>query len=337
MLNDRRRDILAALVAEYVASAHPVSSRTLVERYGITCSPATVRNDLAALEDEGLVFQPHVSAGRIPTDEGYRVYVDDLDERAEPVSESEVVDMRRRLAGAERELDDLLRSAAAVLATMTPYASVVVGPAPRRARIRRVTLVPMGERETLVVVVTDLGQVLKRLVELRERVSAADLSDVETFINSTVADRRPVEIAAVRHELLRDPTPFRRLVVGVLDVAVGSLDEAEGERVAHGGLGSLLALPEFAEPRAIQPLVRLFEDTRDTLASLAELAGPGETVVRIGRENDDAALAGVSVVASAYDCAAGSGVVCLLGPTRMHYVRAIAMTSLVAEELSETL
>ncbi len=337
MLNERRRDILAALVAEYVASAHPVSSRTLVERYGLTCSPATVRNDLVALEEGGLVFQPHVSAGRIPTEEGYRTYVDSVGDEREPVSEQDVLDVRRRLSAAEHELDELLRSAAAVLASTTPYASVVVGPAPRRARIRRVTLVPMSEREVLVVVVTDVGQVLKSLVELREPVSPTDLADVETFISATAADRRPLEVAAVRHELLRDPTPFRRLVVDLLDVATSALDEAEGERVALGGLGRLLTLPEFADPRAVGPLVDLFEDTHDTLASLAELAEPGQTVVRIGHENEDAALSGVSIVASAYDSAAGSGVVCLLGPTRMQYVRAIAMTACVAAELSETL
>jgi heat-inducible transcriptional repressor len=337
MLNERRREILAALVNEYVSSAHPVSSRTLVERYGLACSPATVRNELAALEDEGLVFQPHISAGRIPTDAGYRTYLNGLAGPRAGMREGEVLDVRRRLAASERELDDLLRGAAAVLAGLTPYASVVVGPAPRMVRLRPVTLVPMSERDVLVVVVTDGGRVAKRLLQLRDPVGTEDLRDVEAFIAAAVTDRFAAEIEAVRHELLRDPTPFRRLVDTMLDVASGCLEDPDGERVAHVGLGRLLALPEFADASAAEPLVSLFEDTGDALAFLTRLAEPGETVVRIGHENGDAGLTAVSIVATAYGVEGGSGVVCLNGPTRMEYLRAIAMTSCVADGLSESL
>jgi heat-inducible transcriptional repressor len=337
MLNERRREILSAVVAEYVASAHPVSSRTLVERYGLACSPATVRNELAALEDEGLVFQPHVSAGRVPTDDGYRAYLDGVARGAASIDVDEARDVRRRLAGNDQELAELLRSAATGLAGLTPYASVVVGPAPRLTRIRRVTLVPMAEREVLVVVVASGGQVFKRSVHVAQPVGADDLADVETFIAAAVADRLPAEVAAVRHDLLRDATPFRRLVVALLDVATGCLGDSDADRVAHGGLARLLALPEFADAGTAAPLVTMFEDAGSIIASLARLAEPGETVVRIGRENDDAGLASVSIVATAYDSSSGSGVVCLVGPTRMEYLRAIGMTVCVADGLAESL
>jgi heat-inducible transcriptional repressor len=336
MLQERRLDILSALVDEYVASAHPVSSRTLVERYGLQCSPATVRNDLVALEEAGLLFQPHVSAGRIPTDNGYRVYVDQYGPFMPSLAAEVAADIRRRLAAPEREVDELVRHACSVLAGSTQYAAVVVAPAARRARIRRLSLVPMGPRDVLVVVVTDLGQVLKRMVELAEQVDEREVAEVQAYLDRAVTDRLPGEVAAARHELLRDPTPFRRLAVFLLDAASACLDESDARLVAHGGLGRLLTLPEFSDPRTAAPLVSLLEDAHAALARLAEMSEPGHTFVRIGHEND-VELASLSIVATAWGQSRRTGLVCLIGPTRMQYPRAMAMTSCVAESLSEVL
>ena len=167
---------------------------------------------------------------------------------------------------------------------------------------------------------------------------AEDLADVETFLAAAVADRLPAEVDAVRHELLRDPTPFRRLVVALLDVATelpGRLGAGPRGPRRPGATAHPARVRRSREPS--RPSSSLFEDARETLASFAGLAEPGETVVRIGRENDDASLSAVSIVATAYDSDSGSGVVCLIGPTRMEYVRAIGMTSCVADGLSETL
>src|SRR5450759_2332881 len=145
MLSERRRAVLAALIDEYVSSAHPVPSKVLVERYGLGCSPATVRNDLAALEGTGYVFQPHVSAGRVPTDVGYREYVDTMVQEPRgtysPVGDEA---NRRFYATHELEVGDLMRRTASLLAAITGYVSVVVAPAVRRSRIKRVSLVAMG-------------------------------------------------------------------------------------------------------------------------------------------------------------------------------------------------
>ena len=338
MLNDRRRHILAALVAEYIASAHPVSSRTLVERYGLACSSATVRNDLAALEDEGLVFQPHTSAGRIPTDGGYRTYVDtEVAPRAAGTPSAESNAVRRRLAETDGDAAGVVREAATLLSALTGYASFVLAPPARRSRIRRLTVVPMSSAEVLLVLVTDLGQVLKRHVESAAPVDPAVLADAEALLSEAISEALPEEAEHVRRELLRDPTPVRGLAAEVLGAAIRTLVESEEYHVAHGGLASLLRQPEFADPRQAGPLVDLLEDARGTAAALAGLAGPGETVVRIGRENTADGFQSMSVVATAYGPEAEAGIACVIGPTRMEYVRAVAVTACVADSLEEAL
>jgi heat-inducible transcriptional repressor len=338
MLNDRRHHILAALVAEYIASAHPVSSRTLVERYGLSCSSATVRNDLAALEDEGLVYQPHTSAGRIPTDDGYRTYVDtEVGPRAAAALTEEPHAVRSRLAATDGDITEVVREAASLLSALTGYASVVVAPSLRRSRIRRLTVVPMSSLEALLIVVTDLGQVFRRSVEFRSPEDPSILADAEVLLADAVADSLPEEAEHVRRELLRDPTAVRWVAAELLAAAIVTIVSSDEYHVAHGGLASLLRQPEFSDPRNAGPVVDLLEDARGTVAALAGLAGSGETVVRIGRENVADGFQGMSVVATAYGPRGEAGVACVIGPTRMEYVRAVAVTSCVADSLEEAL
>ena len=164
MLSDRRRQVLAALVEEYVSSAHPVGSKALVERYGLHCSPATVRTELAILEETGHVFQPHTSSGRVPTDNGYRAFVDGLlSEQGAPGAQ----DDRSRggtLAGAE--MDDLMRETSALLTRLTNCMAVVLAPTLARGAIRRIDLLWMAPSRALLVLITQSGQVVNRHIEL---------------------------------------------------------------------------------------------------------------------------------------------------------------------------
>jgi heat-inducible transcriptional repressor len=338
MLNERRRHILAALVAEYIASAHPVSSRTLVERYGLTCSSATVRNDLAALEDDGLVYQPHISAGRIPTDGGYRTYVDtEVAPRASAADSAESEAVRTRLASSEGDAAGVVREAASLLSALTGYASFVVAPPARRSRLRRLTVVPMSSVEVLLVVVTDLGQVLKRPLEFAAPVDPAVLVDAEALLADAINDALPEEAEHIRRELLRDPTSVRWLAAEMLAASITTIVQSEEHHVAHGGLATLLRQPEFSDPRSAGPVVDLLEDAHGTVAALAGLAGPGETVVRIGRENTADGFHSMSIVATTYGPGAESGVACVIGPTRMEYRRAVAVTACVADSLEDAL
>lgn len=342
MLNERRRTVLAALVDEYITRVQPVGSKVLVERYHLGCSPATVRSELAALEETGFVFQPHTSAGRIPTNSGYRAYVDDVvTEGAQgaqgglAVSEAEGV--RRYYSDAEHELGDLLRETSALLSRLTSYVAVVAAPTLRRARIRRVTLVPMGPRRALVVVVTDSGQVANQTIEFAGDVPAELLERVESYLSRALegaigdaAEKILAEVDAMSgHEAA--------VAIRVLEVVLECLAEADEDRVLTGGVSALLAHPEFADPAAVRPLVGLLEDGMAMLKVLSDVMRTPDVEVRIGRENPALELEHASFVAARYGDGDSGGIIGVIGPTRMDYRRAMSAVRTISDTLTGVL
>jgi len=306
VLNDRRRRVLQALVAEYIASATPVGSKHLVDRYELGCSPATVRSELSILEETGFVFQPHISAGRVPTDSGYRSFVDDL--LAQPSSGQDDVpaDVLRRA----NEVDELMRETTSLLSRITDYMAVVVAPTVSLARIRHVDLLSLAERRALVVLITDRGQVENRQVDLAEAASPV------------AADRR---------------YPGDALLVRLMDELLDCLDEADKDRLFHVGVPALLDQPEFHDADKVRPLLVVVEDGVAMLDTLSDaMAGDGVTV-RIGSENRREELGNVSIVATHYSASDSDGVLGVIGPTRMDYTRAIAAVRTVADRLEDVL
>lgn len=337
MLNERRRTVLSALVNEYVARVQPVGSKVLVERYRLGCSPATVRSELQALEETGLVYQPHVSAGRIPTESGYRAYVDEV-VGAEPpdLSATEVDAVRRYYASLERELDDILRDTSALLSRLTSYVAVVAAPALRRARIRRVTLVPLAGRRVLVVVVTDSGQVANRTVELEAEVASSALASAEEFLNR-VLDGAIGEEALFVKRSMEGAGGEAAVAARALEEVLDCLAEEDEDRVVTGGVAALFAHPEFTDPDVVQPLVGLLEDGIAMLRVLSGIMRSESVEVRIGHENPVQALEHASFVAARYGHGTTGGVVGVIGPTRMDYRRAMAAVRTVSDALSEAL
>lgn len=334
MLNDRRRRVLRALVEEYISSATPVGSRTLVERYELGCSPATVRNELSILEETGYVVQPHVSAGRMPTDTGYRDFVDRLLER---VDTSELEPAHLPHAG---EVDDLMRETSTMLTRLTDSLAVVLAPSVSLSRVRRLDLLSMSPRRALFVLITESGRVLNRHIELSEETSPERIAEVERSLNAALVGKRASDIRPLRDALARPEEPtgtdadlFARIVDEILD----ALDEADRDRLFHVGVPALLAQPEFHDSERARPLIESIENGLALLDALSEaLSAPGMTV-RIGHENTRAEFGGVSIVATNYGAGSSDGVIGIIGPTRMDYERAIAAVKVVADGLSEAL
>jgi heat-inducible transcriptional repressor len=337
MLSDRRRSVLAALVQEYVRSAQPVASRQLVDRYDLKVSPATVRSELSVLEEGGLVFQPHVSAGRVPTDSGYRAFVDALLETgaSQGLTAEEVEGVHDRYETLEHEVADAMRETSALLSRLTNYVAVAIAPALRRARIRRVNLVWIGQTRAVVVVVTDSGRVADRTCELIEPVTPAQLASVERLLDSSLEGRRGDEVRQTRGVLEAALEVPARVAAQLIDEVLDCMGETDTDRVATGGVATLLAQPEFADPRLVGPLLQLLEDGLATLQVLGAAVEVGDVVVRIGSENP-AGLDHLSVVTAAYDAGGAEGVVGVIGPTRMDYPRAVSAVRTVADGLSET-
>lgn len=338
MLSDRRRTVLAALVQEYVRSAQPVASKHLVDRYDLRVSPATVRNELSMLEESGYVYQPHVSAGRVPTDSGYRAFVDAMMQSGDTsgLTADEVEAIHGQYVVLEHEVAEAMRETSTLLSRLTSYVAVVIAPALRRARIRRINLVWIAGTRAVVVVVTDSGRVADRSVELAEPVKAEQLAEVERVLNAVLEGKIGDDVrAAMAGVGSASAVPFR-VAAQLIDEVLDCLAEADTDRVVTGGVPALLAQPEFADPRLVGPLLQLLEDGLATLQTLTGLMSAGDVAVRIGSENP-AGLDRLSVVTAHYDAGGADGVVGVIGPTRMDYPRAVSAVRAVADGLSEAL
>lgn len=335
MLSDRRQRVLAALIEEYIAHATPVGSRTLTERYHLGVSSATVRNDLSALEDAGYITQPHTSAGRVPTDAGYRAFVDELlgsDLVKEEHPHEDVVDELRSSA---TELDALMERTSAALTRLTDCLSVVVAPSVVSSRLRQLSLISLSDRRALAVVVSEDGRVVNRQMSFSEDVLPDDLARVQNLLNAAFVGKTPAEIKssfdAKTVEALRDP-----LVKLVLEELVDCLHERSDLRSHRVGMSSLLRMPEFSTAQALLPIIQVLEDDTVLLHVLDDVYDPASPfMIRIGHENASADLRGVSVVASQYGRGEGAGIVAVIGPTRMDYSKVIRAVRAAQHALRE--
>lgn len=319
MLSERRRRVLAALIQEYVAAAAPIGSNALKNRHGLDVSSATIRNELSYLESEGYLMQPHTSAGRVPTDHGYRAFVDDLLDNELADEGSADPEALRALLDSARELDELYERTSAALARMTDCLSVVLPPSALSLHIMQISFVRLAEARLSVVVVTESGQVLNRVAEVDRSTPDEAISKAQELLNRLFArktfaqmrdsfDRRALEAFS-------DP-----LVVFLADEVFACLRENDNGRLHRLGLPSLLSMPEFRDASSAVPVMRVVED--DTaLTEVLEAAenDGGGTMVRIGGENRADGMRDVSLVAASYAHGDGEGVVAVIGPTRMDY------------------
>ncbi len=335
MLNERRRRVLQALVEEYIASAQPVGSKTLVERYELGCSSATVRNELAILEETGYVVQPHISAGRMPTDTGYRDFVDRLIEAAGADTHAPATMPQAT------EVDELMRETSAMLTRLTDSLAVVMAPSVSLARVKRLDLLSMSPRRALFVLITESGQVLNRHIVLAEDAAPERISSIERSLNASLIGKRAAEIRPLRDALEKEAragAPLAdALMARIVDEILDALAEADRDRLYHVGVPALLAQPEFHDAERARPLIEAVENGLTLLEALSDALGQQGVVVRIGHENRRAELGGVSIIATNYGSGSSDGVVGVIGPTRMDYQRAMSAVRAVADGLSEAL
>lgn len=334
MLNERRRRVLRALVEEYVASASPVGSKTLVDRYELGCSSATVRNELAILEETGYLVQPHVSAGRLPTDIGYRSFVDDILESGTPAFDDRRFEAARLAAASE--LDELIHRTTVVLTELTDCLAIVLAPSIALARVKRIDLLSLGPRRALFVLITDAGQVVNRVIMMSREVPPSRFAEVEGLLNAQLTGKRAEEVRLLRTSL-EHGRDADGLVSRVVDEILEALDEADRDRLHHVGVPALLAQPEFHDSTRASSVLGFLEDGIAVLEALSEALGKREITVRIGHENRRAELDNVSIVATNYGTGTSDGVIGVIGPTRMNYPRAMAAVRVIADSLSDAM
>ncbi len=333
-LDERKLRILRAVVTEYISHGEPIGSKRVVEVAGLDVSAATVRNEMGALEELGYITQPHTSAGRIPTDKGYRRFVDDL--RADP----QVDDPRRQvveeLLGSSRDLEDLLARTSSVLSQLTRLVSLVIAPAVDASRLKLLELVSLAPGSALLLLVTDTGRVDKRMVDLPASLTEADLDRVRTVLGEQVRGRRLGDVHATIATIAEEaPTELRDALRAVAEATATQVAEETVHHVFVGGQASL-AGDEAFEREHLSRVLQVLEE-RATLAKLlSEATADDQTTVRIGQENEVEDLRTASLVAQRYQLVT-AGSLGVLGPTRMDYASVVATVRAVADQLQATL
>lgn len=334
---DRRGLILRALVGHYVRSGEPVGSKTLVEEYNLGVSPATVRNELAWLEEHGYISQPHTSAGRVPTDTGYRFFVDNAGEARLPAAERKRVES---FFGEPRyELEDALRQTAALLSNMTDHAAVVFAPALDRSVVRHVELVGLASEKAMVVVVTDTGRVENHVISLSNIPDHVQLEQASEMFNRQL---QGIQLDRAATSLLdgieRFPLELREVAASVATVLADGLSMNESERVFLEGTSNIVDEHKFADLETVRQVIGALERRRLLLEVLAESLSAGNVSVRIGSENPVIEMQYCSVITAPYGSEGNPiGSLGVVGPTRMDYARTIAAVHAVSHNLGRML
>ncbi len=328
-LEARRAAILEAVVTEYIGTATPVGSAFVAHAPGVNVSSATVRSEMAALERDGYLVQPHTSAGRIPTDKGYRFFVDHL---APPgvLGSGQRQRVRRFFDRVHGEMEDMLERASALLSELTPYAAVVVSPSHESATVRSVQLVSLAPRLVLLVVVLSDGSVEKRTIELGGDLTEDDLADATAPLQRALVG---TELSGAAARIRADDASASELPGAVSRALKDMAKSEEGDHVFMGGPSRLVA--SFDAVETVRSVLSIVEQQLVVVTLLRDVLDRGLSVA-IGTEHGFEPLASCAVVVASMSIGDNeTGVVGLLGPTRMNYPQALAAAHLVSSELSE--
>ena len=321
-LDERKRLVLRAIIEDYIDSAEPVGSRTIARKYQLGVSPATIRNEMADLEEMGFIEQPHTSAGRVPSDRGYRFYVDSLMEPKRLAPRDTEVICRAYQAEA-REVQAVIERTAQLLSRVTDYVALVVGPRLDTAVFRRIEVVPVKESTALITLITGNGLIQNKLVEVPEGLTTADLRAISDALNHHMVGvplnkMSRTLIRAMSHEIVRHQLALDR-ILEVLE-HLGRPDD--GERVFLGGTTNILAQPEFRDVEKVRGLFSMLERLELVRELMAD-SGQGMLSVSIGEENKLPEVADCSLIKATYSINGQVvGTLGVIGPRRMHYDRA---------------
>src|ERR1700722_11886733 len=331
VLDERKLAVLRAIVEDYVSTTEPVGSKSLVDRHGLDVSPATIRNDMAVLEEQGFIAPPHTSAGRVPPDKGSGLFVDRLS-AVKPMSAAERRAIETFLAGAY-SLDEVVARTVRLLAQLTRQVAVVQYPSLSRSSVRHIELVSIAPQRVLLVLITDTGRVEQAAVDLPDTAEPESIDHLRAVLNACLDGHKLADAAAtVSGRADRIPVPERPNAGAVFSVLLESLAERHEERVVFGGAANLAA-PDFG--KGLREVLEALEEQVVLMRLLGEAASPSALTVRIGAETG---LQGTSVVSAAYG--SGGQVVAklgVLGPTRMDYPGTMGAVRAVARYVGQIL
>ena len=336
-IDDRKKKILKAVVQGFILTGIPVGSKSAAKASGLRISPATVRNEMAVLERLGLLEQPHTSAGRVPTDLAYRYYVDMLMEQQKP-SGRDAEAVEKLFAVKTREVEGFFREASLILSNLTHATAMVFAPLGTANKVRHVDLVRMNEPGVMVIIITDRGQVGRRLLGLADPVRNDTLEKVCDYLNRSLSG---VGLDAIDAEALIERFRFGKDGLDLLRGALEAVREYLGtveERVYVGGTANIVREMDYAGTEWVQLLLESMEKQYFILDLLKDLVSEECLTVRIGGENRMRELRKCSFIGTSYPAGQGLfGSLGVVGPTCMDYARTIGMVELMADSLGQRL
>jgi heat-inducible transcriptional repressor len=339
-LSERAQQLLRALIENYIREGQPVGSRVLSREAGLQLSSATIRNVMADLEEWGFVTSPHTSAGRIPTDKGYRFFVDTL-LQVQPLDGAAVTEIRRQLDGTHESKKALVAAASQLLSSVTHLAGVVTLPRAPAARTTQIEFVALSENRVLVILVFDDHEVQNRIIQLERHYSAEELKRASNYLNEQLRGR---SLAELRDELVRQMrethADMNQIMLDAISVAQRFFDDEQKERLEYviAGETNLMGMAQLSSVEKLRRLFEAFNEQRDVLHLLDHSLGAEGVQIFIGHESGYQILDDCSIVTAPYTKGdAVVGVLGVIGPTRMAYERVIPIVDTTARLLGAAL
>jgi len=334
----RKQQVLMAIIADYISTAEPVGSRTIARKFDLGVSPATIRNEMSDLEDLGYIEQPHTSAGRVPSQKGYRYYVDFLMKKKDLTSQEEEI-IRRGYEKKIKDIGQVVNRTSSILSQMTNFTSMIMTPRADTSAFKHIKLVLMNQGQAMIIVVLSTGALQHNMIQVPEEVTQVDLDTISEVFNAKL---QGLTIDKIKLTLIREIYFELSRHKNILDLAMHLIQQGltlnREDKIYMGGVFNILNQPEFHNIEKVKSLLGLLEH-EDLLRSLLERSTSGEGVtVRIGSEMNTEEVKECSVVVATYHVDGKPvGTMGVLGPTRMDYAWVISVVEHMTRNLSDTL
>ncbi len=337
MLTKRQLKILRVLIDDYISHAEPVGSRSISKRGAIQYSPATIRNDLADLEEMGFLEKTHSSSGRIPSEKGYRFYVDHL---LSPFvfKHDELESLRALFAEKFTEIENVIQHSAVILSELTNYTSIVLSPESLETKLKHLQIIPISDVTAVAIIVTDTGQVENKTVEIPQGLDAADLEKIINILNERL---QGVSLLELRNKMFKEIHAVLKSYVHNYEQAMRMMislfsTNDKRDKVFYGGKTNILTQPEFRDIEKVRSLFDAIEE-EELIYELIRHESEG-IEVKIGKENDLQAMENCSVITASYSIGGENmGSIAIVGPTRMEYKRVISLLDFISKDLTNVL
>lgn len=338
MLDDRKIRVLYAIIDSYIVGAEPIGSRTITKQYDIGVSSATIRNEMSDLEELGFLIKPYSSAGRIPSDKAYRLYVNGLLKMKEPkIDLKKKKQIKEILASESREIDDLLRNSSKILSTLTNYTALAISPQLKNSTIKHIQLIPIDNFQILLVLVSNDGIVKNSILRLKEEIPQNQVEIISNFLNQKLKGLSIEEINGdLSPIILKEIYEFKNIIDNIIPIITKSMEDINNVDLYSDGINKILNFPEYKDLEKAKSFMNFFED-KDSVVDIL-LKGPisRDIDIIIGDENIYAPIKDCSLLTATYRLGDKTiGKIGVIGPTRMDYIKVINTLKLFSKNITE--